>query len=366
MPLSLSSLLSQTLVAFTIELDNEYEQQTIHRTTVRRAVGGKLRGPWLTSFAMYANCLQFLGEDPISVRDLEGLARSATNLDGMRRWGYIRLSPPPEKPNSKRPDQSWFVEATPSGRIAQEAWRPLPHIIEQRWLERFGSPLLSSLRDVLLEMNQALNVAYPDFLPIVHYGLFTRIRRVGAQRVLPAISEAPLADDSLFTALLSRLLCSIAYDFEVDSSISLAISENLLRVLDADGVLNRDLPRLTGLSKESIAMAMGILKKANLVEAGSGASKLVRLNESGLRAQRHAQNLLAKVEEQWTQRFSRPTVQRLREILEEVAGGPDRESSRLFEGLKPYPDNWRASKPEIKALPHFPTVLHRGGYPDGS
>jgi hypothetical protein len=366
MPLNLSALLSFALVAFTIELDNEYEHQTIHCTTVRRSVDGKQRGPWLTSFAMYANCLQFLGEAPLSVRELEGLARAATNLDGMRRWGYIRLSPPHEEPNSKRPDQSWLVAPTPSGRIAQEAWRPLPHIIEQRWRERFGSPLLSSFRDVLLKMNQGLDVAYPDFLPIVHYGLFTRIRRAGAHPELPPISEAPLADDAKFTALLSRLLCNFAYDFEADSSLSLAVSANLLRVLDAKGLRNRDLPQLTGLSKESIAMAMGILKKANLVEAGSGASKLVRLNDRGLRAQQHAENLLAKVEQQWTQRFSRPTLQRLREIVEEIAGGPDRESSRLFEGLKPYPDNWRASKPEIKTLPHFPTVLHRGGYPDGS
>jgi hypothetical protein len=56
MPLNLSALLSHALVAFTIELDNEYEHRTIHRTTVQRAVGGDLRGPWLTSFAMYANC----------------------------------------------------------------------------------------------------------------------------------------------------------------------------------------------------------------------------------------------------------------------------------------------------------------------
>jgi hypothetical protein len=366
MPLNLSALLSQTLVAFTIELDNEYEHQTIHRTTLGRSIGGEQRGPWLTSFAMYANCLQFLREIPISVRDLEALARSATNLDGMRRWGYIRLNAPPERPGSKRPDQSWFLVPTPLGRIAQETWRPLPHMIEQRWRERFGSSRMSSFREVLMEINRGLDMAYPDFLPILHYGLFTRIRRAGAAPVLPPVSEAPLADDSPFTALLSRPLCSFAYDFEVDSSLSLAISANLLRVLDAIGVRNRDLPQITGLSKESVAMAMGILKKAKLVESDSGASRLVRLNESGLRAQRHAEHQLAKLEERWTQRFGRPAVQRLRETLEEMAAGSELASSRLFAGLKPYPDNWRASKPEIKALPHFPTVLHRGGYPDGS
>jgi len=38
----------------------------------------------------------------------------------------------------------------------------------------------------------------------------------------------------------------------------------------------------------------------------------------------------------------------------------------LSGGLEPYPDNWRASVRRPATLPHFPIVLHRGGYPDGS
>jgi hypothetical protein len=87
MPSDLSTLLSQPLVAFTIELDNEYEHQTIHRTSVQHGASASQRGAWLTSFALYSNCLQFLGDSPISVRDLETLARTPTNIDGMRRWG---------------------------------------------------------------------------------------------------------------------------------------------------------------------------------------------------------------------------------------------------------------------------------------
>jgi len=45
--------------------------------------------------------------------------------------------------------------------------------------------------------------------------------------------------------------------------------------------------------------------------------------------------------------------------------------------LQPYPDGWRASKAyaartqaviddPTAALPHYPMVLHRGGWPDGS
>ena len=35
-------------------------------------------------------------------------------------------------------------------------------------------------------------------------------------------------------------------------------------------------------------------------------------------------------------------------------------------GLEPYPDGWRAKVRRPEALPHYPMVLHRGGYPDGS
>jgi hypothetical protein len=45
--------------------------------------------------------------------------------------------------------------------------------------------------------------------------------------------------------------------------------------------------------------------------------------------------------------------------LEELSG-------ELPRGLKPYPDGWRASLPPPQGLPHYPMILHRGGFPDGS
>ena len=365
-PLDLSALLSQPLVAFTIELDNEYEHRTAHRTTLQGRVGAPHRGPWLTSFAMYANCLQFLGQAPVPVRDLERLARTSTNLDGMRRWGSIKLSPPPGKPNSKRPNQGWLVELTPAGRIGQESWRPLPQVVEQRWRDRFGTDEVSSLRAVLSEVNLGLDVAYPDFMPILGYGLFTRGRGPGGERLMPPATDAPLRTDSPLTALLSRPLCAFAYDFERNSPLSLAISANLLSALPQAGIRNRDLPQQTGVSKESIAMAMGILKKAALVEIGSGAAKTVRLTPLGVAAQGDALQLLAEVENRWVDHFGKRTIQRLREVLHHLVHHSHGGSPLLLQGLKPYPDNWRASTPEVQTLPRFPLVLHRGGYPDGS
>jgi hypothetical protein len=35
-------------------------------------------------------------------------------------------------------------------------------------------------------------------------------------------------------------------------------------------------------------------------------------------------------------------------------------------GVTPCPECWRARVPAPSVLPHFPMVLHRGGYPDGA
>src|SRR5277367_1283272 len=88
--LPLSALLSQVLVAFTIEFDNEAERQLPHRTTYYGSTGG-LRSLWLVSLAMYANCMQHIGPDGITIGDLVRRARTRTNFRGMRRWGYITL-----------------------------------------------------------------------------------------------------------------------------------------------------------------------------------------------------------------------------------------------------------------------------------
>jgi hypothetical protein len=52
--------------------------------------------------------------------------------------------------------------------------------------------------------------------------------------------------------------------------------------------------------------------------------------------------------------------------IERLVGEPSAGPSPLFAGLKPYEDGWRASVRTSDTLPHYPMVLHRGGYPDGS
>ncbi len=113
----LSTLLSQTLVAFTIELDNELEHQMPHRTANHGSTPGARQAPWLTSLAMWSTCLRFVGEEGVTVAELERLARTPTNLNGMERWGYIVVEPDPAGGRAK------IARLTPRGREAQAAYR---------------------------------------------------------------------------------------------------------------------------------------------------------------------------------------------------------------------------------------------------
>jgi DNA-binding MarR family transcriptional regulator len=367
--LPLSTLLSHVLVAFTIEFDNEFERLMPHRTANHGSTAGSRYAPWLASMVMWSNCMQFVGEQGVSVAQLEDLARTKTNLNGMERWGYVVVAPDPADSLPRPPRSRWVIRATAKGRIAQEGWRPLFGAIEKRWQARFGKDEIAQLRKSLSALISQIDVELPDCLPILGYGLFSRgpdhERRAQAGRKKDNIgSGLPLS------ALLSRVLLAFAIEFERESDLSLAISANVVRVLDEKGVRVRDLPLLTGVSKEAISMALGILKKRRdaVVEPDPTASrtKLVRLTAKGREAQEAYRKLLGIIEERWQARFGADTIRTLRELLERLVGEPTAQLSPLFRGLEPHAQGWRASVRKPNTLPHYPMVLHRGGYPDGS
>jgi len=367
--LPLSALLSQALVAFTIEFDNEFEHQSPHRTT-RGPKAGSSHGPWLASMVMWSNCMRFVGEEGISVGELENLARTKTNLNGMERWGYIVVAPDPAE--SRPPRSRWVIRATPKGRKAQEIWQPLFGVIEERWRARFGKGEIEQLRESLCALISQMDVDLPDCLPILGYGLFStepdRGRRTrGAQ---PIEREAGSGSRLPLPALLSRVLLAFAIEFERESDLSLAISANIVRVLDEKGVRVRDLPLLTGVSKEAVSTAVGFLQKRRVAvveqDPTGGRAKIVRLTPKGREAQDAYRDLFAIIEERWQARFGKDTISTLGEQLRRLAGEPTAEISPLFRGLEPYPDGWRAAVRKPDTLPHYPMVLHRGGFPDGS
>jgi hypothetical protein len=137
----LPTLLSQALVARTIELDNEAGYRLPHRTTRHEGAGTGRGGPWLVSFALWANVLQYLDADDVTVATLRGRAR--TNrllLNGLHRWGYSTLTPPAGQPLRKPPRDDATVRARRAGLRAREVWSPLPAIIGDRRQGRLGAP----------------------------------------------------------------------------------------------------------------------------------------------------------------------------------------------------------------------------------
>ena len=166
------------------------------------------------------------------------------------------------------------------------------------------------------------------------------------------------------------MLLSLAVEYERESGLSLAISANVLRVLDADRTRLRDLPPLTGTSKEAVSWAMGIMVRGQLAaeepDPAASRGKIARLISRGLDAQRLYHEFGGTIEQRWRERFTGIAIGALRTSLEALFTAPDGEPPPLFEGLEPYPDNWRAAVRRPAILPHYPMVLHRGGYPDGS
>ena len=311
---SLPTALSQALIAFTIEFDNEFEHRIEHHTGNK--AGG---GVWLTSMVMWSNFMRLIPAGGVALRAVEANGR-ITNLGGLQRWGYISVEPA---------DQT--VRLKPGGRRAQEVWRPLAGEVEQRWRERFGDAAIDELRQAL---SSVADPALPLYLPVLGYadGM-----RAGHVRGAPGAVAEDLA------ALLSQALLSFTLEYEEESALSLAMSADVVRVLSADGIPVRDLPALSGVSKEAITAAVGFLQRHGyaVVEPDPASrSKLVRLTEQGLAAQAQHARLAKAVERRWRKRLG-GDFDRLAKAL--ITG------RQLALGLQPYQDGWRAARNPYRA-----------------
>lgn len=344
MPFGLPAALSWALLAFTIELDNEFE----HRMPNRTADRPDSRGVWLASMAMWSNFVRLVPPDGVPLSSVEANAR-ITNLGGLQRWGYVDVS-------------AGTVRLKPGGRRARQVWTPLAGEIEARWRDRLGHAAVDELREAL---SSVADPALPWYLPVVGYADGMRsdhARGVGGPGA---------AGDRDLAALLSQVLLAFTFEYEAQSRLSLPMAEDVLRVLDGDGVRVRDLPALSGVSKEGLAAATGFLDRHGYAVTEpdpSGRGKLVRLTRKGVTAQVEHGTLLEAVERRWAARLGKD-LDRLRDALIT--------DDRLSLGLTPYPDGWRARNPyrtrtlatladPVATLPRYPMVLHRGGYPDGS
>ena len=355
--LPLSTPLSQLLVAFTIELDNEFERRLA-------AAGGRRFG---ISLVFWSNFLRFVG-DGISVAELPAAAgtpkaRTLSAIGGMERWGFVSVGPAGRdgRGSARGLRGDWIVRLAPAGERAREIWQPLFAELEARWEERFGAGAVGELRESLTTIADRLDVVFPDYVPIV----------AGSDGFVAGLGPAGPKGrpSSHLPALLSRVLLAYTLDFERACELSLPLTENLVRVVGEEGVHVRDLPLAAAVSKEAVAVALNALAKSGHATA---TGKLVRLTAQGRAVQERAPAVHAEVESGWKARFGAGDVRRLRTVVVSLAG-----HRRLAEGLRPHSGGWRGTPRYLahteamledpqRGLPRYPMVLHRGGWPDGS
>src|SRR4029077_16156025 len=101
-----------------------------------------------------------------------------------------------------------IVHATAAGRKARAVWHPLCGEIEDRWVQQFGTAQIERLRTSLSAVVAELSPALPDCLPILGYGLVTRLpKRVDGP--LPE-HESAAAGDRRLPVLLAKALVALA------------------------------------------------------------------------------------------------------------------------------------------------------------
>jgi hypothetical protein len=355
--LPLSTPLSQALIALTIELDNEFERRFVES-------GGGAR---VVSLTMWSNLLRFVADGTTVGEFVTAVGlpkRSAlSRLGGVERWRYVSVGPATGKRegygSARGVKDDWVVRLTPAGQRAAGIWPVLAGEIEARWRKRFGADEVGALREALVTVDKAIETLLPEFLPVVSSTQAMALE-------LPSVETRAASDDLSLVTLLAHALLAYTIDFEDASPVSLPLSANVFRVLGETGVAVRELPVLTGVSKEAVEVSLTALARTEyvVVEGAPASKRTVHVTPAGAKLQAEQRRLHTRVGKRWDAD--------LRTSLERILDHPD-----LSSGLRPHPTGWRASKPyaqqteavladPLGRLPHYPMVLHRGGWPDGS
>jgi len=226
-----------------------------------------------------------------------------------------------------------------------------------RTLRRRGG---RSLRAALIAVARQDDAVLPDFLPIGRVSPGSGSRSAGERD-----EDAELG----LVSLLARVLMRFTLDYRDGGKLPLAAWCNLLRVLDdGSAVAVRELPRLTAISKEALAVLTGRLEKEGCVvlESLSGASRgrQLRLTDRGALARTAGARRINETVRLWERRTG--TTAELAGALRALVGDGTRTGSPLWAGLEPPVHGWRAQVPAPELLPWYPMLTHRGGYPDGA
>ena len=341
----LSTLLSWAWVAHTIEVDNVFEAASADR------VGRCVR----ISLPMWTNGLRHIDEDGITVDQLRARARAACNIGGLERWGWISVGEPGAQRRAgygshRGVTATTVVRPTRAGRYARRAWPKVIQAVEARWRTRFGSDAIDALGQAL-----STRLAHAGGLPWSP----PEVNPSDGFRSHVIDGAAPVEPERPLVALLGAALTKLTIEQEQDAEVSLPLGANLLRVIGSDTVRLRDLPRLSGISKEAAAMAVSYLQRRRF--ANTAPERNLNLTPGGLEAW-----------DGYRHRSAQADAVGLRTVLKNILT----QTSALSTGLTPLPGCWRAQNPylaqtrrllgdPVTALPWHPMVLHRGGWPDG-
>lgn len=152
------------------------------------------------------------------------------------------------------------------------------------------------------------------------------------------------------SALLSRALIVFTKEFDgklgAGPAPSLAMWSNVLRFVGDEGIDQRELPRLSGVSKPVVQSLVACLERHGWITIGADAQdprvRIIRLTPRGRRLSTTWEHAVADVENDWRSRFGKEQLERLRHALEAIS-----------EQIDP-------------SVPHYPmAVAHRGGTPTG-
>jgi hypothetical protein len=312
----LSALLSQILVAYTVELDSEFERRMVETQAVARL-----------SLVIWLNVLQFLVDGPVSVRTLASRALAAEEqrkvpLGCLERWGFILLQPGRRAGfgSGRGIRADWRVRLTARGETAIRIWPELIPQIDARWSKRFGDDA-TMLRRSLEAVEHQIDLELPQGLP-------------GAILKLPQFApRKSTAEDGLpLPVLLSRVLLAFALDFERESRTPISLCANTIRVLSDEPIPEAEIAKRTGCSAETAGIGWQH-KPYIIVERDFARSrgKFVRLSEAGVKAQNEYESIARDIEEEWKDRF-RTATKEIRGSLTALL-----ERGELSEGLKPHP-----------------------------
>lgn len=338
--LPMSALLSQTLVAFVIEFDNEFERQVPHRTTNHGLTGNSWQVPWLVSMPLWIRVLRFVPKAGVAKQELRllcGFDSGQMNIWLTRVskwWRYVTVA------------ADGMVSPTPGREKALDTWSELSAIIEQRWERRYGKQFLE-LRRSLSEVEERLD-------PVL-------LIRPPLDIVCP--------DRSLRTipVLLGNILAGFRNKYGSKLEDPPELAANLLRVLDRGEVRVRDIPRLSGIAKEAVARLIKLgIKRGYATEHLQGRTRVLNLTPGGEKVCGEYLKTAAAIDDQWQTTFGASAILSLRKALENLVLPESNDKPRIFRCLNENPEGWHAGLPAQEGLPHYPAISHRGGFPDGS